>query len=70
MSYTWQTDPAASQPDLVAENAAGWASQEEAEDWLGEVHADLWEDGVRTVVLSHDGVEVYSMSLEAENSSQ
>lgn len=42
-----------------------FASQEEAEAFMGARWAELYGAGVRTVVLERGGEAVYDMSLEA-----
>jgi hypothetical protein len=42
-----------------------FASQAEAEAFMARAWAELYDRGVRTVVLVVDGQELYDMSLEA-----
>ncbi|MDR2974183.1 MAG: hypothetical protein LBV00_05645 [Propionibacteriaceae bacterium] len=63
MTWTWRLPAAIDDPELEAEAASGWASQEEAEDWLREVFADLADQGVAEVTLMNEDSTVYTMSL-------
>jgi len=55
MPWTWTYDP--DSPD--AENPGEFASQSDAESWLGEAWRHLAEAGVAGVTLLHDGEKVY-----------
>ncbi len=61
MSWTWRyaTDPAEGAPPPES-----FGSQGDAETWLGEVWRELLDGGVHAVTLTHDGADVYPMSLE------
>ena len=48
--------------DLVGVSQ-GFESQGDAESWIGLEYGNLLEDGVDSVVLLHQGNEVYAMDL-------
>jgi hypothetical protein len=59
VEYWWRYGPAASPP-----RSAGFSSQSEAEEWLGESWAELRAEGVDEVTLFAGEDEVYGpMSL-------
>jgi len=41
-------------------------SKESAEAWMGEVWAELLDEGAETVSLIHEGLHQYRMGLRAE----
>ncbi len=55
MPWTWQYEPA----DTDAEPSGNFASQSDAESWLGEAWRNLAAAGVAGVTLLHDGEKVY-----------
>jgi hypothetical protein len=55
MSWTWRYDPDTTE----AEDAGEFASQSDAESWLGEAWRQLAEVGVAGVTLVHDGKDLY-----------
>jgi hypothetical protein len=55
MAWTWTYEPES--PD--AEQPGDFASQSDAESWLGEAWRTLAEAGVAGVTLMHDGERVY-----------
>ncbi len=64
MSWRWAPDRAPS-GDVVLDR--GFASQGEAESWLGEYYPDLVEAGVSAVTLFEEDRLVYGpMRLDAE----
>ncbi len=80
MAWTWSYDrPADLGPEhLAAPEASGagaaplplpepelFASQSDAESWLGEFWRQLAAAGVTSVTLLEDGASSYSMSLES-----
>ena len=53
-------------PGSTAADAGGFASQSDAESWIGETWQDLLEEGVHQVSLFEAGRQVYGpMSLHA-----
>ncbi|MDR0959849.1 MAG: hypothetical protein LBM23_05760 [Propionibacteriaceae bacterium] len=65
MSLTWNPNVPIADPDLAADNAAGFDSQAEAEAWLTDVFADLLADGVESVELTDGDRVLYTMGLTA-----
>jgi hypothetical protein len=55
MSWTWRYEP----EGVEVEDAGSFASQSDAESWLGEAWRRLAEAGVLGVALEHDGEHVY-----------
>ncbi|MDT0261390.1 hypothetical protein [Jatrophihabitans lederbergiae] len=55
MAWTWQYEP----DNTGAAPADDFASQSDAESWLGEAWRTLAEAGVAGVTLVHDGTAVY-----------
>ncbi len=55
MAWTWQYEP----DNTGAAAADDFASQSDAESWLGEAWRTLAEAGVAGVTLVHDGTAVY-----------
>lgn len=65
MSWVWRCERVSGEPvatDLQPDE--GFASQSDAESWLGEIWRELRAAGVDQVVLLHDGSPEYGpMSL-------
>ena len=62
--YAWQADRPVSDPGLLTDLTAGWATRAEAEAWLAGIYPDLLDEGVGEVTLLADGLPVYTMSLQ------
>lgn len=68
LPWSWRLEDAAGQEVSVADEFAGqrFASQADAESWVGEFYAELAEQGVDAVVLLEVDRTVYGpMSLHA-----
>jgi hypothetical protein len=64
MSWTWLLHDDAAQPVSLDHDVPTFASQSDAESWLGEVWRTLLDAGVTQVTLTEDGRRVYGpMSL-------
>jgi hypothetical protein len=63
MTWTWRLPALIDDPTLDAEARSGWATQEEAEDWLHDVFADLADQGIDEVTLMDGETAVYTMGL-------
>jgi hypothetical protein len=65
MSWIWRCERATGEPVTVdIQPGEGFASQSDAESWLGEEWRALRAGGADQVVLEHDGAVVYGpMSL-------
>ena len=59
MPWTWQYEP----DSTDAQPSGNFASQSDAESWLGESWRTLAAAGVTGVVLLKDGARVYAMPL-------
>ena len=59
MDWCWRYSAAG-----VQLTSSQFPSQAEAEAWLGESWQELYDEGVRSVVLVEGDREVYTMSLE------
>ncbi|MGK4583686.1 hypothetical protein [Kitasatospora sp. HPMI-4] len=66
MVFTWRYEKA---DGTLVEPPGGqeeFASQGDAESWIGESWKQLLDDGADRAVLLDDGHEIYTMSLHAE----
>jgi|GEM_PF-1562693 len=66
MTWTWSVGQTPADSDLAQDLADGWASREDAEDWLSHTFADLLDEGCSQAVLTDDGTPVYTMDLGAD----
>jgi hypothetical protein len=64
MSWTWATQPALDDPELLQDLADGWPDRGEAESWLATWFTDLLALGVRQVTLLEGTVAHYTMNLD------
>jgi hypothetical protein len=64
MVWTWRFESADGTAVTPEEDGGTFASRGDAESWVGEVFADLADQGVDQVTLLEDGRQVYGpMSL-------
>ncbi|MFN2593445.1 MAG: hypothetical protein ABR579_00975 [Actinomycetota bacterium] len=63
MAFSWVVESADGKPLTTSER---FASQEEAESWMGSEWSRLAEDGGSAVTLMDETEVVYKMSLEPE----
>ena len=68
MSWTWtmldESNALIDTPEALAGDDLVFHSQADAETWVGEIWAELLEEGVHAVTLVNDGRKVYGpMSL-------
>ncbi len=71
MSWHWRSTGATSSEDVSGTLDRTFATQGDAETWLGEVYPDLLAAGCRAVTLYEEDRVVYGpMSLDPEISSR
>ncbi|WP_354639798.1 hypothetical protein [Kitasatospora camelliae] len=63
MVWTWRYEREDGTEVVQAGGGEEFASQGDAESWIGEVWKQLLDDGVDRVVLVEDGRDIYPMSL-------
>lgn len=63
MAWTWRYEKTDGTPIEPPGGTEEFASQGDAESWIGETWKQLLEDGVDRVVLLDDGTVIYPMSL-------
>lgn len=67
MAWTWRCEKADGEETAPAVEPPEFATQGDAESWIGEVWQQLLEGGADQVTLLEDGTKVYGpMSLHAE----
>lgn len=64
MVWTWRFETVDGTPMTPEDDGGTFASRGDAESWVGEVYADLVDQGIDQVTLFEDGREVFGpMSL-------